>query len=485
MRQQDLPIDTLPAWARLNGVSLSGVAFRRLQADDGTDKGCAVVATEDKDGHLESHSQPEALISVPFDMVLTLESVSNYAKSDRYLREVLEAVGDFGRTARGAILIFLLVQIAHSSPDLGDERPRIGVSNPWTEYVKFMPKDVPLPTFYSEEELELLRGTSLKFAVDAKNAALEREFEHLRSSTENTPWCQRYWWNGETGRLTLDDWKYVDALYRSRTLDLPGHGHSMVPCIDMANHVSEDAVKALYETDAEENAVLQLQLGRKLCADEEVTISYGDEKPASEMIFSYGFLEEGRTDAKRMVLELDIPDDDPLKLAKKAFCKDPPGIRLSSAVASAGEYPTSWDSPFAWWACVNEEDGLDFNVLQLNDGTKELKATWKGENVEDSNHLRHILQADPLWDIFQLRVVVVILERLEAQLAAHQQMERIVSDIREDEATLHAIFRPEVFTAISRLQKLETGLLEGCTEDLMKKARDTMIYFFHYAHMGS
>lgn len=96
MRQQDLPIDTLPAWARLNGVSLSGVVFRRLQADDGTDKGCAVVATEAR-GDGDDHSHPEVLISVPSDMVLSLESVSNYAKSDRYLREVLEAVGDFGR----------------------------------------------------------------------------------------------------------------------------------------------------------------------------------------------------------------------------------------------------------------------------------------------------------------------------------------------------------------------------------------------------
>jgi hypothetical protein len=211
---------------------------------------------------------------------------------------------------------------------------------------------------------------------------------------------------------------------------------------------------------------------------------YGDEKPASEMIFSYGFLEEERTDAKQMVLELDNPDDDPLKLAKQAFCKDPPGIRLSSAAASPEEHPTSWDSPFAWWACVNEEDGLDFNVLQLNDGTKELKASWKGENVEDSNHLQRILQADPLWDIFQLRVVVVVLERVEAQLAVHQQMERIVSGIREDEATVHAIFRPEVFTAISRLQELESGLLEDCTEDLMRKVGDIMIPIMH-THMGS
>lgn len=170
-------------------------------------------------------------------------------------------------------MIFLLIQIAHSSPDFADERQRIGVSNAWTEYIKFMPQEIPLPTFYSDEELELLRGTSLKSAVDAKNAALEREFEQIRLSSENIPWCQKNWWDEETGRLSLDDWKYVDAVYRSRMVDLPGHGYSMVPCIDMANHASEDAVKALYETDAEGNAVLQLRSGRQLRAGEEVTIS--------------------------------------------------------------------------------------------------------------------------------------------------------------------------------------------------------------------
>lgn len=82
-------------------MSLSGVEFRRLKDNDGTDKGCAVVATEGKDDeHPESeatHSHPQVLIRVPSEMALSLESVGNYAKSDRYLREVLEAVGDFGR----------------------------------------------------------------------------------------------------------------------------------------------------------------------------------------------------------------------------------------------------------------------------------------------------------------------------------------------------------------------------------------------------
>ena len=170
-------------------------------------------------------------------------------------------------------MIFLLIQITYSSPDFANEHQRIGLSNPWTEYVKFMPSSIPLPTFYTDEELELLRGTSLQSAVDAKIAALEQELSHLQQSTNQISWCQKYWWDEDTGRLTLDDWKYVDAVYRSRMLDLPGHGHSMVPCIDMANHAPEDSVKALYEKDAEGNAVLQLRSGKKLSANEEVTIS--------------------------------------------------------------------------------------------------------------------------------------------------------------------------------------------------------------------
>lgn len=149
----------------------------------------------------------------------------------------------------------------------------IGVSSPWTEYTKFLPPSFPLPTFYSAEEQELLRGTSLGEAVAAKESSLEREFEHLRHSTENIAWCQLCWWNEATGKMTLADYKYVDAAYRSRMVDLPGSGHAMVPCLDMANHVSGEGAKALYDTDSNGNAILQLRWGQSLQPGEEVTIS--------------------------------------------------------------------------------------------------------------------------------------------------------------------------------------------------------------------
>ena len=139
--------------------------------------------------------------------------------------------------------------------------------------MKFLPPSFPLPTFYTSQERELLRGTSLAEALDAKLAFLEREFEQLREATKGIAWCQRSWWDEKTGALNIDDWKYVDAAYRSRMLDLPGSGLAMVPCIDMANHVSGDGAKALYDVDSEGNAVLQLRWGKSVQPGEEVTIS--------------------------------------------------------------------------------------------------------------------------------------------------------------------------------------------------------------------
>jgi hypothetical protein len=174
-------------------------------------------------------------------------------------------------------LIFLLLHITYCSRegDGKEEKPKIGVKNPWTEYIKFLPASVYLPTFYSDEERELLNGTSLEAALNAKVISLEKEYERLRECTESIPWCQRDWWDEETGCLSFDDWKTVDALYRSRALDLPGTGHAMVPCVDMANHASGEETIALYDTDPEGNALLTLRDGKEkeLVEGGEVTIT--------------------------------------------------------------------------------------------------------------------------------------------------------------------------------------------------------------------
>ena len=192
---------------------------------------------------------------------------------------------------------------------------------------------------------------------------------------------------------------------------------------------------------------------------------YGDEKPASEMLFSYGFLDSGMTEARAIVLRLNIPEDDPMGLAKKMFCQEAPGLRIS---AVEGSEEVAWESELAWMACVNEDDGLHFGIAQTTDGGQELEAIWKGKKIESASCLRELLAVDPLWDIFQLRAAVLLLERLETQLALLQATE-IPSNLLKDQAAIDSMFRPGIFASIAQLRSLEGELLERALEGLIKQ----------------
>ena len=97
MKREYLPLNSLPAWAKLNGVVSKGITFRTLgSAESSTDKGNAITATVDMSNN-DTDTAAEALLCIPRDLILSLETVHDYSKSDRDLREVLEAIGDFGR----------------------------------------------------------------------------------------------------------------------------------------------------------------------------------------------------------------------------------------------------------------------------------------------------------------------------------------------------------------------------------------------------
>jgi hypothetical protein len=365
------------------------------------------------------------------------------------------------QTARGAILIFLLIQITHACPDF---EATISVANPHTDYVKLLPASVLLPTFYTDEERDLVVGTSLEAAVDQKLRSLENEFEELRESTQHIPWCQEYWWDEDGGRLTFEDWMLVDALYRSRALDLPGAGHAMVPCMDMANHASGNDATALYETDEDGGAILQQRPDRELANGEEVTITYGDGKGASEMIFSYGFLEPHLSCAKVVFLDLDIPDDDPLRMVKKAVSKEAPSVRLFID----GDGRPQWESNYIWWACVNEEDGLDFRVAQDTDGNRQLEVLWKDQPIDPSS-LSNALKDDVKWDVFRLRAIVMLQERVNLQASHLESGAELFSESQGQSGV-----REVVWALVGQLRDLEGSLLASFYRDFEERVRNSL-----------
>lgn len=334
-----------------------------------------------------------------------------------------------------------------------------GVSSPFTEYIKYLPMEL-LPTFWSAAERELLLGTTLAPALDAKMKSLHREFEQLQKATASLPWCVDQWWDEIDGLLEFDDWLRVDAFYRSRALEYPGVGDCMVPCIDMANHSSGEATAAIYEVDDQGNAVLLLRDDKNIDEKGEITITYGDKKGACEMLFSYGFIEDQMSSARELFLDLSIPQDDPLGRAKAVVADCAPGFKV---VESADD--VTWDGDYIWPICVNEEDGLSFRIQQTVDGERELIATWKDKPLHGFTDFQSILEQDPMWDVYNLRAVSILQDRVASQLQDLYGSDDQVAATQHGEG---ADVRDQTWHLVKKLRALEGELLEkaySCFED--------------------
>ena len=90
MHRETLSPNFASAWARLNGIKLSGVEVSTIPDP----RGLCLLATR----HL-SDAEP-ILMTVPKGLLLSLDYVWDCAKSDHHLRELLEAVGDGGHSSR-------------------------------------------------------------------------------------------------------------------------------------------------------------------------------------------------------------------------------------------------------------------------------------------------------------------------------------------------------------------------------------------------
>lgn len=245
----------------------------------------------------------------------------------------------------------------------------------------------------------------------------------------------------------------MDALFRSRCLELSNGQSVMIPCIDMANHSATGAT-ARYEANSQDQLVLTLREGCTVREGQEITISYG-EKSAAEMLFSYGFIDVN-SGVNSLVIPLKIQQDDPLAKAKLFSFGKPPTITIF--LNNHGK--ACWESPFAYYASLNEEDGLEFKVLQETGGFQELKVFWAGADVtERTGAFETHIQNHPQKDVFNLRAVSIVLDHVQLQLAS-------LSDggLMDTHTPAPPIFREECIAAASELRKQERQLLENALE---------------------
>jgi hypothetical protein len=87
MSPPELPIDALPAWARLNDI-----AFIDIKVVNTEGKGYGVVC-ERKLSTEEGTFDLPTLLTVPHSLVLNGEAVNEYAKEDRNFRQLLDVAG--------------------------------------------------------------------------------------------------------------------------------------------------------------------------------------------------------------------------------------------------------------------------------------------------------------------------------------------------------------------------------------------------------
>lgn len=289
--------------------------------------------------------------------------------------------------------------------------------------------------------------------MSAKLFALEKEFDHIQSAVVDLSW-----WNeliGTGNAVTIGDWILLDAIYRSRSLALPKSGESMVPCLDLVNH--SDHATAYYEENSKGEIMLLLRNGEKVPEKHELTIDYGHEKSAAEMLFSYGFI-NSTSITKSVVLPVRPLDDDPLAKAKLHVFGSSPTLRITDDSTGGLE----WDAPFIYLMCLNDEDGLQFKILQETDGSQHLKMFWQDIDVtEDVGDIKNLIKGHELAQVFRLRATAIVHDIIRQQLEALKAHEG--HTLTENE-------RPDILIASSQLRAAEKDLLDRLFQVLEHEA---------------
>ena len=169
------------------------------------------------------------------------------------------------------------------------------------------------------------------------------------------------------------------------------------------------------------------------------------------MLFSYGFIDE-QSITKSLVLTLDPFPDDPLGKAKVAAFKEPSQLRIY-----AHQDKMKWDCPFLYLMLLNEEDGLEFRMLQQTDGSRNrLQVFWQGSDVTDATDTFESLTSEhALSDVFKLRAIALLQDRIR------QQLERLYESQDEVELLAYTPFvRPDRRSNAILLRKSERLMLE-------------------------
>lgn len=201
------------------------------------------------------------------------------------------------------------------------------------------------------------------------------------------------------------------------------------------------------------------------------------------MLFSYGFIDQDMESAETLFLSLAIPDEDPSKISKIKFADCAPGFKIidtsdQPAVGSETHESRSgdidWTGDFIWLLCVGHEDGFQLRLARTVDGAEEVEATFQGETLSDARDLRRKLSQSSLWDVYRLRAVVILQQRVYDQLQVLYGTQEGIESLPRGDTTNIGELQYELAT---KLRRLEFGLLETAYEDFERQVSPPSSYF--------
>ena len=149
--------------------------------------------------------RPALRVSFPLSNALTPASCIREPRVGWVYRALLE---DGTLSPRLAVMAFLIV-----------ERLR-GATSPWAPYIAMLPEEEGLgtPLFFSDAELQMLRGTTLHAAVTARQKKLRQDFRRVKSAVAQALQACKH----DGGRApAFSDFLWASGIYWSRVLELP------------------------------------------------------------------------------------------------------------------------------------------------------------------------------------------------------------------------------------------------------------------------
>ena len=201
-----------------------------------------------------------------------------------------------------------------------------GNASPFAPWVRMLPTQFDTPLFWSDHEMQWLRGTALYRATEVRRETLKAQWRVLE------PLCFRLALSIEGGsgdgssssssssisttqtpkKPTYDDFMWAQAIFWSRAKAVPFLSTSssnktntnqlivqegIIPGLDFANHSPSSKCRW---TIATSSTSLVCSSNARLKPGNEITINYGD-KSNEELLFLYGFVQENNNNDVLMV----------------------------------------------------------------------------------------------------------------------------------------------------------------------------------------